>query len=178
MRLVDLVILILLVAGAFAFGRCGAPVQTGDVQLADTVYVDREVPKIQTVEKPVRIIEYRTVSKVDTVRITVPATDFTPFGVVEQDPISYKRNNIVLTAFSPSEGQYYQQTFKAPTKRFTAGIQGYAGLQYVGTPDNRFYSFGIMATGRYKRIGLLVMPAYGAEGLSVTVGLTYSLYGR
>ena len=175
MRLVDLIILILLIAGAFAFGRCNAPAQEGEIPVADTVYVDREVPKIQTVEKPVRIIEYRTVSKVDTVTITVPATEFTTFGVVEQNPISYKRGNVILTAFSPLEGQYYQQTFKAPTKRFTVSIQGYGGFQYVGTPDNRFYSMGIMATGRYRRIGVLIMPAYGAEGLSVTVGLTYKI---
>ena len=177
MRITDLLIIVLLLLGAFAFGRCGVSVQEGEIPIADTVYVDREVPKEVHVEKPVRIIEYRTVSKVDTVTVTVPATNFTTFGVVEENPISYKRGNVVLTAFNPSMGQYYQQSYQAPTKRFTAGIQGYAGLQYVGTPDNRFYSFGIMATGRYKRIGLLVMPAYGAEGLSVTIGLTYSLYG-
>ena len=174
MRIADLVVWILIIVGAFAFGRCSTAVQEGEIPIADTVYVDREVPKEVIVEKPVRIIEYRTVSKVDTVTITVPANDFITFGVVEENPISYKRGNVVLTAFDPSVGQYYQQSYTAPTKRFVMGIDGYVGYQYI-TPDVRYYAAGIIATGRYRRIGVLLMPAYGAEGLSVTVGLTYKI---
>ena len=48
MRITDLLIIVLLLLGAFAFGRCGVPVQEGEIPIADTVYVDREVPKKYT----------------------------------------------------------------------------------------------------------------------------------
>ena len=174
MRLQDVIIVILLILGAWKLGTCNGKQNAEFLEVpADTVYSERIVPRDRVVEKPIKVVEYREVVNTDTVFVEVP-TDFQLSGVIDSNPISFTRGDVRLTYFDPLGGRYVEQVFDAPKKRFQIGVRGYIGYQYL-TPDMRYYTAGVMTGLEYRQFGILVMPAYGAAGLTITVGLTYKI---
>jgi len=102
----------LMVVGTW-IGRSTAPGASTVTTDPDTVTVEREITKRDTVTEtvPRKVIRYDTVRTTDTVRVPVPK-NFDYLGAIETRPVDVQDDEVTLTYFRG--GRYMQNQYDIP----------------------------------------------------------------
>jgi len=99
-------------------GRWTAPDATTVTAPPDTVTVEREITKRDTVTEtvPRKVVRYDTVRTTDTVRVPVP-DGFNYLGAIEPQPVDVGKDQVTLTYFR--DGRYMQNRYDIPQETWS-----------------------------------------------------------
>ena len=167
----------------FIVGRCDFDYGQSVAVVPDTVYVDREILRRDTVNviRPRLVEVYKTVTelRVDTVEVPV---DFNYVGMISDTPITKSGRDLTLTSFDTRLGAYTQQTFSFPKRKWKAAMHSFVGYGIRPVTEDRIpelSGIGIEAELGYKRLDVVGMFMFDANfDIAVGVKVRYRLFGN
>ena len=151
------IVSVVLIFASFRVGkRFGSPT----IAPTDTVFVDRQLTKRDTIRviqpKEVKVFRTVTETRVDTIHVPV---NLTPVGVVGAQPITRTKGNaLTLTTFDLGRQAWTQQTFTLPPQQWGIGL------------------FAVSAVGRLEsKISIQMRVRYQKVEISPFIGVSASL---
>lgn len=168
----------LAIVAAFAFflllaGRRWGVASVDVRPVTDTVYVDREITKRDTVTITVPELTtiYRTVTDTIRVPVLVPR-DFNFKGLVGRRPLRFDGSTAILTYWSPSHSAFAQDRYTLPPDRW-GGYVASRGTLWPG------FGVGVEAGVRWRQLGAFASADVYRDGeVTASVGLRLYVWGR
>jgi len=150
-------------------GRWTAPEANGVTATPDTVTVEREITRRDTVTETVAetIVRYDTVRTTDTVRVPVP-DGFNYLGAIEPQPVDVGKDQVTLTYFR--DGRYMQNRYAIPQETWAIA----PSVTAEATPDGPAASAALTVSRKSLAVSAGYEVAQDYHGW--TVGLTWTPY--
>jgi len=160
----------LVVAGAW-LGRSTAPETSTVTTAPDTVTVEREITKRDTVTETVAetIVRYDTVATTDTAFVPIP-TDWQPTGLIGSAPLDLSQDEATLTYWNHEGRRFEQKVYDTPQPTWAIA----PSLTAEATPGGVGASAALTVSRKSLALSAGYEVAQGYHGWMV--GLTWTPY--